>query len=162
MPQIEASGPTIRIVPWADPVIDTLGHDPRSGYVETYWLGILGPSATWLMRRLAACLDSQPEGFELDLQDMAGRLGLGHRGGRNSPFMRSVARCIDFDLAHPRGDGVVAVRRHMPPLSRRQVVRLPPSLQDSHRRWQESQVHHPCGTELQRRVLDIAARSSEA
>ena len=35
------------IEPWPDDVIDTLGFDPRSGYVETYWLGILGPSTTW-------------------------------------------------------------------------------------------------------------------
>ena len=43
---------TISIRPWPDPVIDALGHDPRSSYVETYWLGILGPSTTWLLRRL--------------------------------------------------------------------------------------------------------------
>jgi hypothetical protein len=34
-------------------VVDTLGFDPRSSYVED-WLGILGPSTTWLLRRLAA------------------------------------------------------------------------------------------------------------
>ena len=35
---------TLTVTPWADPVIDTLGHDPRSPYVERFWLGILGPS----------------------------------------------------------------------------------------------------------------------
>ena len=35
----------LHIRPWTDPVIDRLGHAPRSAYVETYWLGILGPSA---------------------------------------------------------------------------------------------------------------------
>jgi hypothetical protein len=34
----------IRIVGWPDPVIDRLGYDPRSLYVETFWLGILGPT----------------------------------------------------------------------------------------------------------------------
>ncbi len=29
---------------WPDPVIDQLGHDPRSAYVERFWLGVLGPS----------------------------------------------------------------------------------------------------------------------
>ena len=42
----------LRIVAWTDPVIDRLGYDPRSIYVETFWLGILGPTCTWLMRRL--------------------------------------------------------------------------------------------------------------
>ena len=37
---------TLTIRPWPDPVIDSLGHDPRSHYVETYWLGILGPSTS--------------------------------------------------------------------------------------------------------------------
>lgn len=34
---------TLRIVAWTDPVIDTLGHDPRSWYVEQFWLPIVGP-----------------------------------------------------------------------------------------------------------------------
>ena len=28
---------------WEDPLVERLGHDPRSTYVEQYWLGILGP-----------------------------------------------------------------------------------------------------------------------
>ena len=44
---------TLPIVPWVDPVIDSLGFDPRSTYVETFWLGILGPSTTLLLRRIA-------------------------------------------------------------------------------------------------------------
>jgi hypothetical protein len=36
---------TLTIVPWPDPTIDTLGHDPRSVYVETFWLPILGPTS---------------------------------------------------------------------------------------------------------------------
>jgi len=35
---------TLHIVAWTDPVIDTLGHDPRSWYVEQFWLGIIGPT----------------------------------------------------------------------------------------------------------------------
>ena len=37
---------TLAVRPWPDPVIDALGHDPRSAYVEQYWLGILGPPTT--------------------------------------------------------------------------------------------------------------------
>ncbi len=29
---------TLAIQPWPDGVIDALGHDPRSHYVEQYWL----------------------------------------------------------------------------------------------------------------------------
>ncbi len=62
---------TLAIQPWPDGVIDALGHDPRSHYVEQYWLGILGPSTTWLLRRLAAGLEASPEGFDLPLADTA-------------------------------------------------------------------------------------------
>ena len=44
----------LRIEAWDDPIVDRLGHDPRSTYVETYWLGTLWtptPTAsTWTSR----------------------------------------------------------------------------------------------------------------
>ena len=36
----------IRVLPWPDPVIDSLGFDPRTAYVERFWLGVLGPTST--------------------------------------------------------------------------------------------------------------------
>jgi hypothetical protein len=35
---------TITIKPWNDPILDVAGHDPRSRYVETFWLPTLGPT----------------------------------------------------------------------------------------------------------------------
>ena len=71
---------TLAVRPWPDPVIDALGHDPRSAYVEQYWLGILGPSTTWLLRRLAAGLEASPAGFDLPLSDTAARPRPGRQG----------------------------------------------------------------------------------
>jgi hypothetical protein len=42
----DLSTETIAIRPWPDEVIDAVGHDPRSAYVERFWLGVLGPSTT--------------------------------------------------------------------------------------------------------------------
>ena len=28
---------TVMVKPWSDPILDVLGHDPRSWYVETFW-----------------------------------------------------------------------------------------------------------------------------
>src|SRR5579872_2413334 len=80
----------LQVEPWADPLIDRLGHDPRSHYAERFWLPVLGPSTMWLLRRIASGLERQPEGFEMDLGAAAKALGLGstERHGRNSPFMR--------------------------------------------------------------------------
>jgi hypothetical protein len=36
--------PGLCVEPWHDPVIDEVGHDPRSTYVETFWLPVLGPT----------------------------------------------------------------------------------------------------------------------
>jgi hypothetical protein len=147
---------TIPVKPWPDPVIDALGHDPRSAYVERFWLGILGPSTTWLLRLLASGLEASPAGFELDLAETAQVLGLGGRGGRHSPFVRALARCCRFDLAESRTGGELAVRRKVPPLSRRQVLQLPPILQDAHRDWQEADLQIPAAEQHRRRSRRLA------
>src|SRR5579864_2428284 len=100
MPPIFTVAPeTLRICAWPDAVIESLGHDPRSFYVETFWLGVLGPSTTWLLRRLVNGLEASPAGYDLDLTDTARQLGLGDKGGRHSPFVRALTRCVQFDLA---------------------------------------------------------------
>ena len=147
---------TLTIRPWPDEVIDALGHDPRSHYVETYWLGILGPSTTWLLRRLVAGLEASPAGFDLPLAETARRLGLGDKGGRHSPFMRSLTRLVQFDLAQSQGEPVLAVRRKVPPLNRRQVMRLPASLQAEHQALQEANLRTPAVEQLRRRGRQLA------
>ena len=142
---------TVFIRPWVDDVIDSLGFDPRSTYAETFWLGILGPSTAWLMRRMVAGLEDHPEGYEMRLAETARSLGLGERGGRHSPFLRAVTRTVQFELARPEEDVVLAIRRKVPPLNRRQLLRLPPALQSAHARWQEQQLHVPTAEELRRR-----------
>ena len=130
---------TLHVVPWVDPVIDQVGHDPRAVYVERFWLGILGPSATWLLRHLVERLDASPEGFELDLDDCATALGLGRRPGATGVFPRTLARCCQFGGTRFVDATTFQVRRKLPPLTRRQVARLPDALRADHARW----VDHP-------------------
>jgi hypothetical protein len=131
----------LAIAPWPDPVIDRIGHDPRSPYVERFWLSILGPSTTFLLRHLATQLEVEPEGFVLDLSTTARAMGLGDRTkvGKQSPFLRALSRTCHFGLAR-LVDDVLVVRRRVPPLTSRQVERLPESLRLDHRRWQEAQL----------------------
>jgi hypothetical protein len=147
--------PTLTIRPWADDVIDQLGHDPRSDYVERFWLGVLGPSTTFLLRRIAAGFDARPEGFDLDLPATARALGLGARGGRQSPFLRAITRSCQFGLARRVGEEL-EVRRRVPPLTRAQVERLPDPLRDEHRRWQEAVLATPSHEERRRRARRLA------
>lgn len=122
---------TVRVVPWPDPVVEELGHDPRSAYVERYWLGLLGPTATWLIRRLADRLEAEPEGFELDLPALAAELGVGHKAGRNAPFLRTVDRCARFGILEVR-PRALRLRRRLPPLTHHQLERLPVHLRRAH------------------------------
>jgi hypothetical protein len=126
---------TLHVVPWSDPVVDQVGYDPRTLYVEQFWLGILGPSATWLLRYLVTRLDSEPKGFDLDLLECALSLGLGRRPGSTAAFPRTISRCCQFGATRFCGPTKLAVRRMLPPLSRRQIARLPRRLQDDHAAW---------------------------
>jgi len=131
--------PRLRIVPWEDPVADPHGVHPGSRYVELYWLPVIGPSATWLLRRLSYGLEMQAGGFDLDLGETARSLGLGDRLSKNAPFRRALLRLCTFELARAHGVGGLAVRTRIPPLPLRHLERLPVSLQLSHRRWLEEQ-----------------------
>ena len=125
----------LTVQPWLDPVIDAVGHEVRSPYVERFWLGLLGPSSTWLLRRLVARFDDDPDGYELDLALTATELGLGARSGRHSPFLRSIDRCCRFGAAHQVDPTTLRVRRKLPPLTRIQIARLPAALQEAHAAW---------------------------
>lgn len=129
---------TIR--PWIDATVDQRGHDPRSLYVEQFWLGVLGPTSTWLLRRLVAGLDEHPSGYLADFDELAGGLGLSTVKGRTSPFGRALHRCVMFDAARPLRDGTVGweVRRRLPTVAQRHLRRLPVDVQRMHAEWDHS------------------------
>ncbi len=139
MSAVLATDPVVVIRPWIDPVVDDDGHDPRSRYVETFWLGVLGPTATWLVRRLAAGLDRSPDGFELDLAATARAMGLSFAAGRSSPFSKALERCVMFGIAHPIPRGL-AVRRRIPPVAHRHLRRLPDDVRAAHDDWQRATI----------------------
>jgi hypothetical protein len=148
-------------VQWVDPVADPHGVHPCSRYVELYWLGIIGPSTTWLLRRLNYGLEVHGDGYDLHLAETARSLGLGDKMGKNSPFRRALARLITFELARAHGPGELAVRSRIPPLPLRHLSRLPDSLQRSHRRWiAEQQLPEP--EQMRRRALRLATGLADA
>ena len=147
---------TVAVRPWEDEALDRLGYDPRSAYVERFWLGVIGPSTTWLLRRIAAGFDASPEGFAMPLGETARALGLGDPGGRNSAFFRTLSRMIQFDLARVSGPSELEVMRRLPPLNRRQAMRLSPELQEAHERWLAAALDTPPAEELRRRSRQLA------
>lgn len=121
----------IPAIPWTD---GSGEFDPAGSYVEIYWLPVLGPSATWALRRITRSLaDSGGSGVSLPVEPLARSLGLGSSAARNSVVRRTIGRIVDFRLAeidHERG--VLAVRMLVPRLSERAVDRLPAHLAAQH------------------------------
>jgi hypothetical protein len=111
------------------------GFDARSRYVERFWLPVLGPTATWLVRRLADLLEDDTEGARLDLAETARSFGLEWSGGDHSPLRRGLGRCVNYGLARWSGPELLAVRTRMPVVWRRLLLRLPETLQAEHRDW---------------------------
>jgi hypothetical protein len=146
----------VLVEPWVDPVIDTVGHDPRSAYVERFWLAVLGPSCAWVMRRLADRFDREPEGFELDLDELSAGLGLGGTAGQQSALVRALDRSRTFGVVRPVGPSAIAVRRRLPPLSRRQLQRLPKSVQAEHQSWVRNDARKPAAAEMRQRARALA------
>jgi hypothetical protein len=149
-------GPQIRVVPWLDAVIDRVGIDPRSSYAEHFWLGLLGPTSLWLMRRLAAELERQGDGVEIDAAEFARSLGLSGSVGKNSPVMRTLMRLCQFNLARAQDANTLEVRRRIPPLTRSQVARLDAQSQTQHELWLRSQLHTHRDIDQRRRARTIA------
>lgn len=147
---------TLDIVPWEDERTLRGAFDPRSGYVERFWLALIGPSTTWLLRRIAAGLDASPGGFSMPLAETARAIGLGDRAGRHSAFVRTLSRMVVFDLARPAGPARLEVLRRLPPLSRRQLGHLSVELQRDHEAWTASQGNLTPGDAARRRSRQLA------
>lgn len=146
----------LRLVPWIDATIEGLGHDPRSSYVERFWLGVLGPSATWLLRRLADELERRPDGCTLDLGEAARAIGLGTKGGRHTTFLHAIDRICEFGLARYLSEDTLAVRRRVPPLTRSQLARLPASVRRAHDEWSDGEPVVHDVAEVRRRAQQLA------
>ncbi len=116
---------------WRDPVVESLGFPVQHLYTETILLPVLGPSATWCLRRLGAWATACPDGVEVDSAQLASDLGLGAQLAKNSKITRTLDRLSKFDMVS-WNSGDLAVRTHVAPVPERQLVRLSPALQRLH------------------------------
>ena len=120
---------TLTVTIWHDSVIAAHGRPADDAYLEEQWLPVLGPSATWLVRRLAHILSAN-DTAEVDLASLARSLGMVHEPGRDGPFARAVARLVIFGFAHasPVRPDHLFVRTLVPDVPRRHLERsLPPT-----------------------------------
>ena len=100
-----------------NPVLETLGHDPRTAAAEAAWLHRLGPAAMAAHRRLVALLEVVGDGHAVPLQALAHDVGLPGGTGRSAKICRTLARLVDWGIATPRGEAL-AVTFALPPARR--------------------------------------------
>ena len=122
------------VEPWDDPTLAQYGFGVGDDYVETFWLSTLGPTATWLVRRLVTVLGDRPEAVRLDVAELSAALGIGSPQDRLTPLAKALDRLVMFGVAQMRRDRL-GVRLHLPPLASKQIDRLPLHLRSSHDAW---------------------------
>jgi hypothetical protein len=122
----------LHLTTWPDQLLEKRGYPADSGYVEAFWLPVLGPSATFLFRRLNVLLEAFPEGMTTEMNELGRELGLGTSDSKHSPLQRAISRLVRFGLVRRSASGQLAVRRAVGPLSQHLVHSLPPFLQEAH------------------------------
>jgi hypothetical protein len=123
----------LHLTTWTDRPGEERGYPADSGYVEAFWLPVLGPSATFLFRRLNVLLEAFPEGMAMEMNDLGRELGLGTSESRHAPLPRAISRLVRFGLAQRSASGQLAVQRAAGPLSQHLLNGLTAVLQDAHR-----------------------------
>lgn len=146
-PTSEAATPSshLTVVQWRDPLVESCGYEMRGVYVERFWLPVLGPTCTLLLRRVADMFDAHPDGFTVDMHDLGAQLGVAFNDSAHNALSRAFLRCEMFGFSqrhtNRRDAGShdsVAIRRVAPPLAQRHIKRLPASLVAMLEAWNES------------------------
>lgn len=136
----ESDPGSFAIGPWIDPTLEQYGYPVSGDYVETFWLGTLGPTSTWLLRRLVNVLEAAEvtsdvdASIRVDVTELAGALGIGSPVDRLTPLAKALDRLVMFGVAQVRGERLV-VRRFVAPLAAKQIDRLPTHLHRCHSAW---------------------------
>ena len=156
LPPTITNAEVITLIPWLDQRVDAFGHDPRSAYVEQFWLATLGPSTTWFLRHCADLLD-ETASTAVNLRETASALGIGHEGGARSAMAKTVARACRFRAARSVGSTTLAVRLRLPQLSHRQVQRLPEAAQRRHDEFLAAGLSHDAVGRQQPRARRLAS-----
>jgi hypothetical protein len=122
----------INVIAWLDPAVERCGFAPHHAYVELLWLPVVGPTAAWAYRRLAELARRRPDGAAVELPELATSIGVRPSTADSAPVQCALRRLTYFGLARWTGRSY-AVRIIVPPLSQRQLDRLPARHQAVHR-----------------------------
>jgi hypothetical protein len=117
--------------PWADPAVDHFDCHPESPYSRLAWLPIIGPSSWLMWGTLAAQLRREPQ-ITWELTALAEAHGLQRGAGQHGMVRRTLTRLTQFRLVAPVDDTNHIVRLTAPPVTQRQLERLPAFVAELH------------------------------
>lgn len=123
----------LQVTTFTDTDTERWGHPVRSAYTEMFWLPIIGPTTSWLLRRLQVGDVVVP--VPLGLLSLS--MGVGVAGGINAPVIRSLSRLVEYGLAVVDEDRF-SVTTHVPRLSAKQLVRLPGPFRQQHEMYERA------------------------
>lgn len=131
--------PIVTVRLWPDPIIEAIGFGPQSSYIEYCWLPVLGPTATWLYRRLGSLVLQNNNDTRVDLIDTAQSLGVGRGLSHQSMIGRALGRLDHFDAIRWTERSQLAVRRALPPLTPGQLAHASDFARTMHRQLSTGQ-----------------------
>ncbi len=122
---------TLLITSWPHTLDVHRSFEPISPYAELVWLPRVGPASLVMWQQFCRRLRHSPDGVTVDVDELAGAMGLGGSLGASSPVRRTLDRLERFGAtkAHPGG---YAVRPRLPFLTDRQLAKVPESARRDH------------------------------
>lgn len=132
----------LRVSRWRQSSIEPNCELPECRYLEQFWLGILGPTSTWLARHLARMVLTLPEAcaafrdsdggrdieYSVDIAELGARLGVSAEPLHNSVLSRAFKRLVMFNFAAPSSSdsSALVVRTQTTQVPDRLVARMHP------------------------------------
>jgi hypothetical protein len=124
----------------SDPWLHRHGHRVDGQYVELFWLPILGPTATLLLRRIIyEASEADRCVLELSHVETARAVGIQSTTKRPSTgWFRVLKRLHGFEIIDHMDGGLVRFPTHLPDLAHRQLQRLSAPMRSRHTQWMET------------------------
>ncbi len=138
----------------ADATHSFFAHDP---YIETFWLPLLGPTATWLMNDLCLRALIQQDSFSLQLNEISLRIGIGSREGSSSPVMKQLSRLCQAHVLYRHGENEYLVPRTIEPPRTEMFYKLKEHKRLHHKLWMTRLLDSPAETQ-RRRIRALVTR----
>jgi hypothetical protein len=117
----------LRFEPWSQTHFDRWGSEPRSTYVERFWLPVVGPSSLVLARDIAAGFESSNGAYSVSASHQAAAIGVSE-----SQLHRVLDRLVQFGLAKHVDPNTVALRTAWPVIGTGAIRQLTPPLRQQH------------------------------